>query len=116
VPLVDAEPDLEVRSTLAAFTRIFAEHVDRLEIWQRVLEGWNVEDSPVILEWIRQGEVRGRIEEARAILLRLGRRQFGRVTKATRTALESIVDLERLERMSERLLEVESWQDLLATP
>ena len=54
-------------------------------------------------------------EEAKAILLRLGRKRFGPPEPATKVALDAIHDVDRLERMSERLLEAASWQELLAT-
>jgi hypothetical protein len=53
-------------------------------------------------------------EEARAILLRLGTRRFGEPPDQTRAALEGITEIERLEALSERLLDVESWDELLA--
>ena len=48
-------------------------------------------------------------------MLRLGRKRFGEPDEATQTALRSITDLERLERMSERLLDVAGWEELLQT-
>jgi hypothetical protein len=46
----------------------------------------------------------------------LGRRRFGEPDEAKRLALRDITDLERLDRLSERLLEVATWQELLQTP
>jgi hypothetical protein len=60
------------------------------------------------------GLQRGEIKEARKLLFRLGRKRFGRLDKGTRAAIEAIDDLERLERLSERLLTASSWADLLA--
>jgi hypothetical protein len=60
---------------------------------------------------------RGRIQEARAFLLRMGRSKFGGPADAVTTAaLEQITDLERLETLGERLLHVSNWQELLAEP
>jgi len=56
----------------------------------------------------------GREEEARAILLRLGSKRFGPPAETARAALETATGIERLERLSERLLDVESWEELLA--
>jgi Domain of unknown function (DUF4351) len=56
----------------------------------------------------------GRAEEARAILLRQGTKRFGAPSDETRAALEGITEIERLEKLSERLLDVESWAELLA--
>ena len=76
-----------------------------------VLTGWNMKTSP-FLDEIRD-EVRG--EEARAVLLRQGRRKFGAApNKKQQKALKAITDLGRLEALAERLLEVNSWGELLA--
>ena len=56
----------------------------------------------------------GRVEEARAILLRLGRRRFGPPSPEAEAVLAGITAIERLEALSERLLDVESWEELLA--
>jgi hypothetical protein len=58
----------------------------------------------------------GRVEEARKILVRQGRIRFGPPSDQATSALARITDLERLERMTERLLTVSSWQELLDTP
>ncbi len=59
----------------------------------------------------------GRVEEARNILLRLGRlRRFGEPDPTELAALTAISDTERLEAMADRILTAASWQDLLATP
>jgi predicted transposase YdaD len=59
---------------------------------------------------------RGRLNEARRILLRQGRMKFGEPDAAVSATLEGIPDLDRLERMTDRILSATSWQDLLATP
>ena len=56
----------------------------------------------------------GRVEEARKIILRQGRKLFGPPDESTTAALTAIEDLERLELLSEQLLDVKSWQELLA--
>jgi hypothetical protein len=58
----------------------------------------------------------GRVEGAQRTLLHLGRKKFGEPEEATRRALLGITDLDRLDRLSERLLEVATWQGLLETP
>ncbi len=55
-------------------------------------------------------------KEAKKLLLRQGQRRWGPPAEATRTALESVSDLERLERMSDRMFDVTNWQELLDTP
>ena len=76
-------------------------------------------------EWIEEGERRGREEgerlgiekgeslEAQNLLLRLGRKRLGSPNSLVVDQLSSISDRERLEELCERLLEVQSWQELL---
>jgi hypothetical protein len=56
----------------------------------------------------------GRFTEARLLIRRLGHKRLGVPEESTLLALEAIADLERLERMAERVGEVKSWQELLA--
>lgn len=49
-------------------------------------------------------------------MLRQGQKRFGPPSPAMVTTLEAITDLERLERMSDRLLDTGSWQEVLDTP
>jgi predicted transposase YdaD len=63
---------------------------------------------------LKTGLEKGRIKQAKEVLFHLGRIRFGRLDKATRSAIEAIDDLERLERLSERILTATNWRDLLA--
>lgn len=56
---------------------------------------------------------KGRLSEARQMLLRQGRKLFGPADDATEAALNAIEDVEVLEQLGERVLEVGSWQELL---
>ncbi len=59
-----------------------------------------------ILEEGRQdGVIEGQISEARRLLLMLGVNRFGEPDEATRVAFEAIGDVERLERMIQRIYE-----------
>ncbi|HXG10264.1 MAG TPA: hypothetical protein VNK04_10775 [Gemmataceae bacterium] len=58
----------------------------------------------------------GRLDEAKRFLLRLGQRKFGPPGEQVEAVLRSITDLERLERMGDRLLVAATWQELLDTP
>jgi hypothetical protein len=66
----------------------------------------------VLEEGLRAGDLR----TSHRLLLRQGRKRFGPADEATESALTSIQDLDRLERMSEAVLSATSWQELLATP
>jgi hypothetical protein len=58
----------------------------------------------------------GAIEEIKKILSRQGRKRFGPPSESIAAALNSVGDLERLERMTERVLDAATWQELLDTP
>jgi predicted transposase YdaD len=63
-----------------------------------------------------EGREEGALREARKLLLRMGRRKFGAPEPATEAAVQAITDLDRLERMSDRMFDATSWPELLATP
>jgi predicted transposase YdaD len=88
---------------------------------------WEVEElmSRDVLELLntqlleQSSTYRGMVEEvelrhARTTLLRLGRKRLGEPTAAHLEALEALQDRERMENLMERLLEVETWNELLA--
>jgi hypothetical protein len=56
---------------------------------------------------------KGRLAEARQILLRLGKKRFGPADETTAATLNAIADVEKLEELSERILEVDNWRELL---
>jgi predicted transposase YdaD len=60
------------------------------------------------------GEREGEIKGARNLLIHMGRIRFGRLSKATRAAIEAIDNLDRLQHLGERVLTATSWDDLLA--
>jgi predicted transposase YdaD len=59
---------------------------------------------------------KGELKEARKFLMRQGCKRFGQPDPTIVATIESITDVERLEQLGERLLEVSSWQELLAGP
>jgi predicted transposase YdaD len=67
-------------------------------------------------EGIAKGKAEGRAEEAQQILLRLGTKMFGKPDATTKAAIAAIRDHEQLEALAEKVLEVNSWQELLAKP
>jgi Domain of unknown function (DUF4351) len=66
-----------------------------------------------IEQGIAQGIERGEQREAQSVILRLGTRRFGSPTGEVETALQA-ANQERLELLVDRLLEAESWEELLA--
>lgn len=79
--------------------------------YQAILDEGRVEGR---VEGRAEGVVEGRVEEARAILLRQGRKRFGVPDERVQRTLEGISSRERLEELSERLLDVATWDELLA--
>jgi hypothetical protein len=63
-----------------------------------------------------RGVARGRVEEARRLVQLLGNRRFGDQDETAARELARLNELERIERMTARLLEATSWEDLLGTP
>jgi hypothetical protein len=63
-----------------------------------------------------EGRAEGRAEGVRATILRQGHTRFGPPGGAVESALQAITDLERLERMVDRVHDAVDWRDLLATP
>jgi hypothetical protein len=57
----------------------------------------------------------GRLDEARMSILRQGKKRFGRVSRKAAQAIEDINDLDRLRDVLDRMPEVNSWDELLAT-
>lgn len=63
--------------------------------------------------FLEEGRAEGRAEQARALLLRQGRKKFGDPTAEQEVAVNAVADLARLEALSDRLLDVTTWDDLL---
>jgi hypothetical protein len=58
----------------------------------------------------------GQIEEAKKIILRQGRKRFGPPSEGVVATVNALQNLERLESLSDRLLDVDTWEELLAQP
>jgi hypothetical protein len=58
----------------------------------------------------------GALQQTRKLVLRQGQKKFGPPPDAVVTAVKGIAELERLERLHERILDVSSWQELLQLP
>jgi predicted transposase YdaD len=63
---------------------------------------------------LREGREEGQIAAMQRILLRLGEKRLGPCPPSARAAIESIHSVERLETLTERLLDAENWDELLA--
>jgi hypothetical protein len=73
--LAESEPDSRLRADYGGLARIFAELADRSPLWNQGLEGYNVETSQVVQEWMQQGEAKGR-QMLQAKLLQVLRARF----------------------------------------
>jgi hypothetical protein len=75
-----------------------------------------IEESVTYQAIVEEGEIKGVLRARRDVLFQLGRRQFGAPSVEVETALRDIADPDRLARMIGALLDVSSWEELLATP
>jgi hypothetical protein len=83
------------------------------ELVARLLQGVHgMKDSVTYQAIVEEGVVKGRQDA----LIRLGRRQLGSPDAGTLQALSNITDPDRLARLLDRLLDVSSWDELLAVP
>ncbi len=57
---------------------------------------------------------RGKAEEARAVLLRQGRKKWGEPDDRVLATIAGLGDLDRLHLLSERILDATGWDELLA--
>jgi hypothetical protein len=91
-------------------------------VWPKGLVKQLLENVMILREsaWVQglleDGRAEGRVQDRQEVLLQLGRKRFGAPDADTEATLRAIKDYERLNRMSDRLLDVTTWQDLLATP
>jgi hypothetical protein len=144
VRVEDAERSEFERVLRATWLRLDSLHASNCERWSilvRLTIGWMVHRRPpqnpqelvdlvqsLVDDQARRVEVtgmaqtmaqgwyaEGKAEGARQIILRLGRKQLGAPDAITIATLNAIVDVERLERISDRLEIASSWSELLAT-
>jgi len=78
--------------------------------WAEILQ-----DTSIVQDLLAQREGKGRLSAVKAMLLRLGRKRFSEPAPTTVAAFEAITDLPRLERMTEAVIDVAGWDQLLAT-
>ena len=64
---------------------------------------------------VAEGKAEGKAEGIRDTILRQGKKKFGKPSAKVLRDLNAIVDESRLTELSERILDVDSWKELLAT-
>jgi predicted transposase YdaD len=67
----------------------------------------------ILREGKAEGKAEGRLEEAKRMLLRLGRERFGQPNAAIKSKIEAIADVIRLEHLSIRIFKANSWEELI---
>lgn len=67
----------------------------------------------ILRRGMQDGLQQGLQREARAVLLRLGRKKLGPPTAQHEAIIAAIDDVARLEALSEKILDVTTWDDLL---
>ncbi|MBP3958093.1 hypothetical protein J8F10_22810 [Gemmata sp. G18] len=109
--LAGGEPDRRRKAQMAAIAMLFATKTGRKAIWQTKLEGWNVDESEYVNEWMARGEVR----EAQQLILRIGAKKLGPAPEGVEVVVRAIQDRARLERIADRIFDAPGWGDLVAT-
>jgi predicted transposase YdaD len=110
----EAPPGLGDKMRTATFL-LMGLRYDAVLVEQLFEETKTMEDSTTYQLIISRGLERGRLQEARRILVLLGEPKFGAIDAATQQALEKIDSPERLEQSIQQVQRVSSWQELLAT-
>ena len=87
-----------------------------------------IEESTVYQRILRKGMAIGRIElreevceevrieEARETLLRQGRKRLGPPNEQIEAAITALGDLDRLHELTDRISDVSTWDELMASP
>jgi hypothetical protein len=119
---INVEPEPRAAKPWTAAYWLMGLRYEQAFAWQ-LLEGvQNMKESSTYQATLREGReqglIEGRVGEAQRMLLMLGEARFGEPDEATRRAVEAIHDVERLERMTKRVLDtnINGWDGLLGTP
>ncbi len=106
-----------MRANYRDLALVFAELAKNRRAWAAGLKGWNEMRSALVESWKDEGRVEGhkegRVEAAREVLLGLGARRFGTPDAAVARTLEEIRDEKVLRQLALRVLDVQTWGDLL---
>jgi predicted transposase YdaD len=108
---IDAEAEPEEKGILWTTTFLLPGLKYEREFAVRLLKGVRAMKESSTYQYILD---EGRVEEARRMLFILGGKRFGNPDTKTQAALNAITSSQQLEQLAARLLEVESWQELLS--
>lgn len=85
------------------------------EVLERLYQGVpDMEESSGYQIIEKRGMAKGERQSLIRSLLRLGRKKFGEPDAATLASVEQLTDVDRLQALTDRLLDVTSWEALLA--
>jgi flagellar biosynthesis/type III secretory pathway protein FliH len=84
------------------------------ETWDQWAERHYTEEG--VKKGHKEGLAEGQVVALKKALLRQGRQKFGQTSPDAEASLLALTDLERLERLMERIMQVNTWQELLDTP
>jgi hypothetical protein len=112
--LAEAPPEHAKRLLTAAFV-LTGMRVDRARARELFKGVAAMRESDTYMAILEEGAKEGELRAMRRVLLRQGRIRFGDPEASVRGALETITDIERLERLTERLLVAKDWHELLQT-
>jgi predicted transposase YdaD len=109
-----------VKDLWAATYILMGLRFDQALVNRLLQEVMTMEDSvtyqAIVARGRSEGIAEGTIQGLRRAILALGEHKFGPARGAVRTALEEIHDAAQLEHLSVRLLNVNSWEELLGLP
>jgi hypothetical protein len=75
--------------------------------------GEEIGDYTAVSQGRAEAETQGRLTEAREAVLRLGRKKLGQPDERIQQVIDSMNDLDRLNGLLERILDVSRWEELL---
>ena len=117
VERLEQEARPEDRAKLLTATYVLTGLRVSRELAEQLFQGVHaMKESSTYQAILEEGRTQGQTKALQNMLLRQGRHRFGAPTKAVQARLLAITDVERLERMTERVLTVSGWQELLETP
>jgi hypothetical protein len=62
--------------------------------------------------WIEEGKAKGALR----VLIKFGKKRLGEPAADVLTAMQSITDVDRLDRLGDHLDQVSNWEELLQVP
>lgn len=111
----DASPEEDASLRAASYILMGLRYAPEVThaVWKGVR---NMEESSTYQEIIRKGRAQGYFEASQQMLRELGTKRFGEPDETTKRVLDRITSVRRLQTLATRVMDVESWADLLASP